>query len=117
QSSFNGALNATVDGGELVITALAGGTVTGGVAATPAAPGTGLAASTAGTGGVLNFDNAAGAAAALAVIDTQIETVSSARANLGAQQNRFESAINRLNVSKENLSAAESRIRDTDMAS
>ena len=32
-------------------------------------------------------------------------------------QNRFESTINSLNVSKENLSAAESRIRDTDMAS
>ena len=37
--------------------------------------------------------------------------------NLGAAQNRFESTINSLNVSKENLTAAESRIRDTDMAS
>ena len=43
--------------------------------------------------------------------------VSTARAGLGAVQNRFESAINSLNVSRENISAAESRIRDTDMAS
>ena len=43
--------------------------------------------------------------------------MSTARADLGAIQNRFESAINTLNVSKENLTAAESRIRDTDMAS
>ncbi|MDF2560306.1 MAG: flagellin [Microbacterium sp.] len=50
-------------------------------------------------------------------IDTQIQAVSTARAGYGALQNRFESTINSLNVSAENLSAAESRIRDTDMAS
>ena len=55
--------------------------------------------------------------AALAGIDTQIQAVSTARAGYGALQNRFESTINSLNVSAENLSAAESRIRDTDMAS
>ena len=49
-------------------------------------------------------------------LDTQITAVSTARAELGASQNRFESTIKSLNVSKENLSAAESRIRDTDMA-
>ncbi|WAA67055.1 flagellin [Microbacterium oxydans] len=54
---------------------------------------------------------------ALAGIDTQIQAVSTARAGYGALQNRFESTINSLNVSAENLSAAESRIRDTDMAS
>ncbi|SNR42461.1 flagellin [Blastococcus mobilis] len=52
----------------------------------------------------------------LDTIDTQIETVSSARATLGASQNRFESTINSLNVAIENLSASESRIRDADMA-
>jgi flagellin len=42
--------------------------------------------------------------------------VSDQRATLGAYQNRFEHTINNLNVSVENLSASESRIRDTDMA-
>jgi flagellin len=53
----------------------------------------------------------------LSAIDTQIGTVSAGRAGLGASQNRFESTINSLNVAIENLSASESRIRDTDMAS
>ena len=49
-------------------------------------------------------------------IDEAINAISTARSSLGASQNRFESAINSLNVSAENLSAANSRIRDTDMA-
>jgi flagellin len=49
-------------------------------------------------------------------IDTVIKKVSDQRATLGAYQNRFEHTINNLNVSVENLSASESRIRDTDMA-
>ncbi len=61
--------------------------------------------------------DAASYGAALAGIDTQIQAVSTARAGYGALQNRFESTINSLNVSAENLAAAESRIRDTDMAS
>lgn len=65
----------------------------------------------------LTLDNATNAAAAITAIDTQITTVSTARAELGAVQNRFESTIKSLNVSAENLSAAASRIRDTDMAS
>ena len=52
----------------------------------------------------------------LSSIDTQIKTVSEARATLGASQNRFEITINSLNVAMENLSASESRIRDADMA-
>ncbi|GEK86928.1 flagellin N-terminal helical domain-containing protein [Microbacterium aerolatum] len=64
----------------------------------------------------LTFDTAANAAASITALDTQITSISSARAELGAAQNRFESTINSLNVSAENLSAAESRIRDTDMA-
>ena len=43
--------------------------------------------------------------------------VSTSRANLGALQNRFDYTIKNLNVAVENLSASESRIRDTDMAS
>jgi len=53
---------------------------------------------------------------ALSAIDTALKSVSSARANLGAVQNRFEHTITNLNVAVENLSASESQIRDTDMA-
>ena len=53
---------------------------------------------------------------ALTNVDAAISLVSTARATLGATQNRFEHKINNLNVAVENLSASESRIRDTDMA-
>ncbi|MDL5376602.1 flagellin [Exiguobacterium mexicanum] len=49
-------------------------------------------------------------------ISTQIETVSKGRSLLGATQNRLEHTINNLSTSAENLQAAESRIRDVDMA-
>jgi len=60
--------------------------------------------------------NPSGAQKAMDKLDSAIKTVSSQRAVLGAYQNRFEHTINNLNVSVENLSASESRIRDTDMA-
>ncbi len=50
-------------------------------------------------------------------IDDAIKAVSTQRAQLGAIQNRLEHTVNSLNVANENLSAAESQIRDTDMAS
>ena len=53
---------------------------------------------------------------ALTNVDKAIKTVSTSRATLGATQNRLEHKINNLNVAVENLSASESRIRDTDMA-
>ena len=65
----------------------------------------------------LNLFSHTGAQDALNKINAQIDTVSTARANLGAYQNRFEHTINSVNVAVENLSASESRIRDTDMAS
>jgi len=68
------------------------------------------------TVGALTVDTSANALATITAIDTQITAVSTARASYGALQNRFESTINSLNVSAENLSAANSRIRDTDMA-
>jgi len=58
-----------------------------------------------------------GADAAITAIDEAIKTVSTTRADLGAVQNRFDHTIKNLNVAVENLSASESRIRDTDMAS
>src|SRR5690625_3031348 len=54
--------------------------------------------------------------AAITTINDAIETVSSERSKLGAVQNRLEHTINNLGASAENLQAAESRIRDVDMA-
>ncbi len=56
------------------------------------------------------------AAAALKSVNAAIEKVSVNRGNLGALQNRLEHTINNLNVTSENMTAAESRIRDVDMA-
>ena len=64
----------------------------------------------------IDLTTASGASAAIGSIDTAIKNVSTARANLGAIQNRFEHTINNLNTTAENLTASESRIRDTDMA-
>ncbi|MDU3397636.1 MAG: flagellin [Clostridiales bacterium] len=68
---------------------------------------------------VSNKDNSAGIKAANKAIDTirtAIDKVSQFRAKLGAAQNRLEHTVNNLRVTSENLTAAESRIRDTDMA-
>ncbi|HWL22211.1 MAG TPA: flagellin [Ureibacillus sp.] len=56
------------------------------------------------------------ASAAVSVINDAIEKVSAQRSNLGAYQNRLDHTINNLGTSSENLTAAESRIRDVDMA-
>jgi flagellin len=63
-----------------------------------------------------DLSTSAGALAAIDLVDAALATVSSSRSTLGATQNRFEHTINSLNVAVENLSASESRIRDTDMA-
>jgi flagellin len=62
------------------------------------------------------ISTAAGASAAINAIGSAIATVSTERAKLGAVQNRLEHKINNLNATVENLTASESRIRDTDMA-
>ena len=53
---------------------------------------------------------------AIGKIDSAIDSVSKERAKLGAMQNRLDHTINNLSVTSENLTAAESRIRDVDMA-
>jgi len=65
---------------------------------------------------LLAVDTAANANLATASIDTAIQRVSDARATLGAQQNRLDHTINNLTTTQENLSEANSRIRDVDMA-
>ena len=108
-AKFAGSMVASLDSlGKINVKALNGGTVASSTLA-------GGAAGPAISSG-LDFSSAASAAAAITLIDTQINKVSTARASLGANQNRFESVIKNLAVSKENLTAAGSRIRDTDMA-
>ena len=65
------------------------------------------------TGGIMTQE---GASAAITTIQTAIETVSAERSKLGAMQNRLEHTIKNLDNTSENLQAAESRIRDVDMA-
>lgn len=64
----------------------------------------------------ITVDSTANANAAIETIDDAINTVSEYRATLGAAQNRMEHTVNNLKVTSENITAAESRIRDTDMA-
>lgn len=64
----------------------------------------------------IKINTQADAETAITKIDEAINTVSKTRSNLGAVQNRLEHTITNLGTSSENLTAAESRIRDTDMA-
>lgn len=64
----------------------------------------------------VDVSSAAGAQNALDTLDKAIAKVSEQRSNLGAVQNRLEHTINNLGATAENLTAAESRIRDVDMA-
>ena len=62
------------------------------------------------------MSTATAAATALTNIDAAIKTIDSARAELGATQNRFQATIRNLTNISENVSAARSRVRDTDFA-
>lgn len=64
----------------------------------------------------LSISSVAGASRAIAQIDSAIKTIDSTRADLGALQNRFQSTIRNLSNIVENVSAARSRIKDTDFA-
>ncbi len=64
----------------------------------------------------VDISTQAGAKAAVDKIKAAINSVSSTRGDLGAIQNRLEHTINNLSVTAENMTAAESRIRDVDMA-
>jgi len=64
-----------------------------------------------------NLSTTAGAASAMDILDNAISLVSGTRASMGASQNRLESKIENLAVYRENLEAANSRIRDVDVGS
>ncbi len=64
----------------------------------------------------IDISTQTGANTAISLVNTAIGTVSTERSKLGATQNRLEHTINNLGTSSENLTAAESRVRDVDMA-
>lgn len=64
----------------------------------------------------VNVSTSANAMSALANIDSAISAVATARAEYGSLQNRLEATISNLQVTAENITAAESRIRDADVA-
>jgi len=65
---------------------------------------------------MLSLATASSANLAIGTLDSALMTVNKQRADLGAYQNRFETAYNGIMIAAENLQAAESRIRDADMA-
>jgi flagellin len=67
-------------------------------------------------GGSFDLTTVSNASSALATIDTAIDSISTLRGDLGAQQNRLQSSFRSIVSTRENLSAAESRIRDVDIA-
>jgi flagellin len=76
----------------------------------------GLVGKDGGEGGMVSISTPDGANRTIGVLDTALKTVSKQRADLGAYQNRFEMAAKGVAVAAENMQAAESQIRDTDMA-
>ena len=64
----------------------------------------------------INLLSVANSNAAITTIDTALTAINSARADLGAIQNRFESVVTSLQTTSENLSASRSRIQDADFA-
>jgi len=66
---------------------------------------------------IMSIADPDGANRAIGTLDQALKKVNKQRADLGAYQNRLEHAIKGIDVGAENLQAAESRIRDTDMAS
>jgi len=69
-----------------------------------------------GTGEIITLETPDMANTTIGVIDTALRAVNKQRADLGAYQNRLEMAIKGIDIGAENLQAAESRIRDADMA-
>ncbi|MCE4051607.1 flagellin, partial [Bacillus sp. Au-Bac7] len=76
----------------------------------------GMGATSLGISGAMSVGTNQLASQSISTIDEAIKTVSTQRSNLGALQNRLEHTINNLDTSSENLTAAESRVRDVDMA-
>ena len=68
------------------------------------------------SGATIDVTSQSGASTAISTIDSAIQSVSDERSKLGAVQNRLDHTINNLSATEENLTAANSRIKDVDMA-
>lgn len=114
-AAYDSATNRIVltSGANIVATGTDDGSLTG--FDVTGADGDATAATTAGLTG-LSVASYAGASLAIQQVDSALSQVNSARATLGAIQNRFESVVSNLSTTSENLSAARSRIQDTDFA-
>ncbi|PKL24676.1 MAG: flagellin [Spirochaetae bacterium HGW-Spirochaetae-3] len=77
----------------------------------------GLGVKQTGSGEIVSLASPDGANRTIGVLDEALKKVNKQRADLGAYQNRLEHAVRGIDIGAENLQAAESRIRDTDMAS
>ncbi|MEM1453064.1 MAG: flagellin [Planctomycetota bacterium] len=109
-TTFNGV--ELLDGTNTAISIQVG--IDGGTSDVIAVSGTDATASTLGVNGAISTSSAA--TTMLSTIDTAIDAVNTARGTLGAQQNRLDSTLRSLANVRENTSAAESRIRDVDVA-
>ena len=126
KAAFNGTklLNGTFSNKQLQVGAVAGENMAITISSMSAsrlfgAKGSVIAANTSATTGAgkkLNMFSHASASSAMTLITSAIKTVSAARSLLGAKQNRLEYTIDNLENYSENLTSAESQIRDTDMA-
>jgi flagellin len=76
----------------------------------------GLGIRSVGNDDFISLESPEGSNRAIGTIDAALKTINKQRADLGAYQNRLEHAVRGLDVGSENLQAAESRIRDTNMA-
>ena len=100
-------------GGKLSFDSSSGFTITGtGTTVVNGSVGSTLSAVSA-----IDISTTSGANSAIATVDAALTSISNSRASLGAIQNRFASTISNLQSTSENLSAARSRIQDTDFAS
>ena len=123
KAAFNGTklLNGTFSNKQLQVGAVAGENMAITISSMSAtrlfgAKGSVIAGNTSKSGGKLNMFSHASASSAMSLITSAIKTVSAARSLLGAKQNRLEYTIDNLENYSENLTSAESQIRDTDMA-
>ncbi|BCV20782.1 flagellin [Moorella sp. Hama-1] len=113
-TATSGALSLASTAGAATITDSSGNTATVNEINLVYYTSTGLYTST--TGYAISVMDQTSAESAITMFQKAIDTVSTERAKLGAYQNRLEHTINNLGTASENLSAAESRIRDVDMA-
>jgi flagellin len=114
----NGTTAGVADGtgtnrGSITLQSIGADLVIGGAGAAAAGLTAGTTAASANT---LDVSTVEGANALINAVDLALDTVNGSRATLGAVQNRFESVVASLQTSSESLSAARSRILDTDFA-